>query len=166
MFFRYIWFTRYFCNSTIYPKLLCLTTFYLQYLFHIWFLFKDFSLTRWSEERGLVAGNLDPLSLSVLFEDISISTYVLENQCTVESNANHWTSGKCCFKDVICYYRCLMNWWNTTLNGDFFQEFIHMQLTFFNICKACLLIFSVVNYQMLHAHAIFMELLLSQSSVL
>ncbi|XP_053398282.1 uncharacterized protein LOC128556671 [Mercenaria mercenaria] len=51
---------------------------------------KDFSMKEWLINNGLEAGNIEALPLSMLYEELGISTYLSEDICNIPEHVQNW----------------------------------------------------------------------------
>ncbi|XP_060596420.1 uncharacterized protein LOC132750448 [Ruditapes philippinarum] len=93
------------------------------------FKIKDFSMDGWLMERGLVAGNIGTLPLSILYEELGISTYLQENVCTIPKSNGTWEN-ECQLIDdlpdlsdnVFCSLEKYCNTIDCCLNSELLQR--------------------------------------------
>ncbi|XP_053400990.1 uncharacterized protein LOC123541000 [Mercenaria mercenaria] len=50
----------------------------------------DFSMQNWLKNKGLVAGNIGALQLSMLYEELGLSTYLKGDACNIPKNSTSW----------------------------------------------------------------------------
>lgn len=53
----------------------------------------DFSMNDWFKQKGLVAGKVDALTLSLLYEELGVSTYLKDDECEVSKHTAGWKRG-------------------------------------------------------------------------